>query len=276
MNKSKILITSLLFLFSITTLFSQKVDTLDVYSQKMGRSIKNVIITPAGYEKNKSTKYPVLYLLHGYSGNHRSWADLKQNLPELATYNNFIVVCPNGENSWYWDSPRNPKSQFETFVSKELIEYIDKNYRTVASKQGRAITGLSMGGHGSLFLAMNHPDVFGACGSMSGGVDIRPFPNNWNMKDQIGLYSENQDLWNSLTVINQIHKFNLGALKIIIDCGYDDFFYQVNEELHKQLIYYKIPHDYIIRPGAHNGEYWNSAIDTQIVFFKKFFDGKIK
>lgn len=223
MNKSKLLVTSLLLLFSLANLFSQKVDTISVYSQKMGRSIKNVIITPAGYEKNTSAKYPVLYLLHGYSGDHKGWIQSKPNLPQIASDNNIIIVCPNGENGWYLDSPLKPKSQFETFVSKELVEYIDKNYKTRASKEGRAITGLSMGGHGSLYLAMNHSDVFGACGSMAGGVDIRPYPNNWEIKDLLGEYSKNQEIWNQHTVINQIHKFNPGSLKIIIDCGFDDF-----------------------------------------------------
>jgi len=61
-------------------------------------------------------------------------------------------------------------------VSKELIQWVDENYRTIAERGGRAISGLSMGGHGGLFLGFRHQDVFGACGSMSGGVDIRPFP----------------------------------------------------------------------------------------------------
>lgn len=274
MNKSKSLIISFLLLFSIANLFSQKVDTVAVFSQKMGRSIKNVVITPAGYEKNASVKYPVLYLLHGYSGDHRGWISSKPNLPQIATANNMIIVCPNGETSWYWDSPINPQSQFDTFVSKELVEYIDKNYKTLASREGRAITGLSMGGQGSLYLAMNHSDVYGACGSMAGGADIRPYPNNWDMKKNLGEYSENQDVWDKFTVMNQIHKFKPGSLRIIIDCGYDDFFFHVNEELHKQLLYYKIPHDYIVRPGAHNGEYWNESLDTQIVFFSKFFNSK--
>ena len=123
----------------------------------------------------------MLYLLHGYSGRYDSWVSLKPTLPQDATRLGMIVVCPDGQNSWYWDSPIDPKFQFETYVSKELVQYIDQNYKTITSPKGRAITGLSMGGHGGLWLGINHPDVFGACGSMSGGVDIRPFPNNWSM-----------------------------------------------------------------------------------------------
>lgn len=164
--------------------------------------------------------------------------------------------------------------QFETFVSSELISYIDTNYKTVASPKGRAVTGLSMGGHGGLWLGFNHPEVFGACGSMSGGVDIRPFPNNWNMKDRLGNYKENTEVWEKHTVINILDRIEPNSQAIIVDCGTDDFFYQVNEELHKEMLYRNIRHDYITRPGGHTNEYWNNSIDYQMLFFSKFFKRK--
>lgn len=250
-------------------------DTIAVFSQKMQKSIKNVVILPSSYDVNKSNRYPVVYLLHGYSGNYSTWATYtKKTLADEASKWNMIIVCPDGENSWYWDSPINPKSQFETYISKELVNYIDSNYKTIASPKGRAVTGFSMGGHGGLWLGINHPDIFGACGSMSGGVDIRPFPNSWEMKKQLGSYKENPKVWDEHTVITQLDKIEPNSLSIIIDCGADDFFYKVNEELHKQMLYKNIPHDYIIRPGAHTHEYWNNAVDYQIQYFSKYFNQK--
>ena len=97
-----------------------------------------------------------------------------------------IIVCPDGGfGSWYWDSPVDAGSQYETYVSNELVTWIDSKYKTIKTRKGRAITGLSMGGQGALYLAFRHQDIFGAAGSMSGGVDIRPFPetgiwqNDW-------------------------------------------------------------------------------------------------
>lgn len=87
-----------------------------------------------------------------------------------------IIACPDGENSWYWDSPLDPASQFETFVSQEFPDWIDAHYPTIPSREGRAVTGLSMGGHGALWTALRHKDRFGAAGSTSGGVDIRLSP----------------------------------------------------------------------------------------------------
>lgn len=270
---SALLLCIVLFLSYVS---SQTVDTIEVFSPKMGRNIKNVVILPAGYDKvNKDKQYPVLYLLHGYGGKYNTWVTFtKKSLPEEASKWDMIVVCPDGQDSWYWDSPIDPKSQFDTYVSSELVKYIDTNYHTHTSSKGRAITGFSMGGHGGLWLGINHPDVFGACGSMSGGVDIRPFPNNWDMKKRLGNYKENPDVWNKYTVINQLDKIEPNSLSIIIDCGKDDFFYQVNEELHKEMLYRNISHDYIIRPGAHTHAYWNDALDYQMLFFSKFFNQK--
>lgn len=267
-------ITFLFLIFALFSLasFAQKVDTISVFSQKMGREIKNIVITPAEYGQNSGKKYPVIYLLNGYSGNHLTYINgVKKNLPEISSQKEIIFVCPDGQNSWYWDSPIDSKFQFETYVSHELTAYIDKTYTTIASSKGRAITGLSMGGHGALWLAINNPDIFGACGSMSGGVDIRPFPNNWSMKERLGKYADNKDIWDSHTVVEQLHKIQPNSLDIIIDCGIDDFFYDVNCKLHEKMLHLNIPHDFISRPGAHTGEYWNNAIDYQILFFEKFF-----
>lgn len=122
-----------------------------------------------------------------------------------------------------------------------------------------------------MWLAIRHNDVFGAGGSMSGGLDIRPFPNEWNMKDRLGEYEKNKELWDKHTVINEIEKLHPEDLAIIIDCGYDDFFYKVNLDTHAKLLEMKIPHDFIIRPGGHDWNYWNNAVDFQLLFFKKFF-----
>lgn len=250
---------------------AQVTDTIKVFSSSMGKEIPNIIILPESYSHQPDTKYPVVYLLHGHGGNFSTWArQVRPDLDRLASFLDLIIVCPDGANGWYWDSPVNPSYRFETYVSKELIAYIDQHYRTVAARQGRAITGFSMGGHGGLWLGFRHPDIYSACGSMSGGVDIRPFPNNWNMKEVLGSYAENEEVWNQHTVMTQIpYSLKYGRLAIIIDCGTDDFFYKVNEKLHEKLLYNNIPHDYIIRPGGHTQQYWKNAIDYQLLYLKK-------
>ena len=251
---------------------AQSVDTIGVRSESMNKDIQTVIVVPDAYYYNLNEKFPVIYLLHGYGGDAKTWIGIKPNLLQVANERNVIFVCPDGENSWYWDSPVNPECRFETFVSKELVAYVDTNYRTIASPSGRAITGLSMGGHGGLWLSIRHSDVFGAGGSMSGGLDIRPFPDNWDMKKQLGEYAQNQERWDRHTVINALEKLHNNEIAIIIDCGFKDFFYEVNKNVHEKLLQRGINHEFIIRPGEHNSKYWNNAIDAQVMFFRKFFD----
>ena len=261
------LFLALLLLFG-STIRAAVVDTLAVYSEGMKKNVPVVVITP----DKPAEACPTVYLLHGHGGNAKAWITIKPELKEIADREGMIFVCPDGNNSWYWDSPANPAHRYEMFVSKELLQYIDTHYPTRADRTGRAITGLSMGGHGAMWLALRHKDMFGAVASMSGGLDIRPFPNNWGMALLLGAEGENQSVWDEHTAINQISRLKNGDLAILFDCGYDDFFFEVNNDFHKKLLKYKIQHDFIVRPGAHNADYWKNSIDYQLLFFKKFFE----
>jgi S-formylglutathione hydrolase FrmB len=250
--------------------YSAKTDTVETYSSAMRKTIKAVIITPDNYKISRPL--PVVYLLHGYSGNYSDWTIRAKGVDKLADIHEMIIVCPDGGfGSWYWDSPVDSTSRYETYIASELVEWVDTRYATIKSPKGRAITGLSMGGHGALFLAFRHQGIFGAAGSMSGGVDIRPFSNNWEITKRLGPYQEFPERWESHTVINLLHLLKRDGLSLIIDCGREDFFFEVNEALHKALLYRNIPHEYIIRPGGHNWPYWTNAVQYQILFFKNFF-----
>ncbi|MDE6403306.1 MAG: esterase family protein [Muribaculaceae bacterium] len=249
-------------------------DTLTIASKYIDPAMNVVVVTPEGYNDpaNADRHYPVVYLLHGYSDNYKCWPDRTQPaLDSLATHWNMIFVCPDGRNSWYFDSKLNPKMQMESFITRDLVPHIDKNYRTIADPAHRAITGLSMGGHGALWLAMRHSDIWGNAGATSGGVDFLPWPNNWNIPDALGKYDDNKDLWEHSTVLSLVPTLKPGQLNIIFDCGVDDFFHQVNANLHNALVEAKIPHDYISRPGSHTHEYWRNAILFQLQYFNEQF-----
>ncbi|HEY1023923.1 MAG TPA: alpha/beta hydrolase family protein [Sphingobacteriaceae bacterium] len=260
-------------LLSITSAFAAKVDTVETFSPAMNKKIRAVVITPDSYTRAK--EFPVVYLLHGYSGNYASWINGAQNIATAADQHNVIVVLPDGGfSSWYFDSTRDPQMKYETYVATELVNWIDRNYKTIRKPSGRAITGLSMGGHGALYLAIRHQHVFGAAGSMSGGVDIRPFPQRWDISKRLGTYAEEPENWEKNTVINMLHLLTPGALALIIDCGTGDFFYTVNKNLHEKMVERNIPHDFISRPGVHDMKYWKNAVDYQLLYFAKFFDKK--
>lgn len=265
---------NLLLLLCLTALVinvkAAKVDTVETYSDVMKKKIKAVVVTPDNYAAG--TQYPVVYLLHGAGGNYSDWVKKGGKVADNADLYNVILVCPDGGvTSWYWDSPVDPTYKYETYVTKELIPFIDKTYKIIKNRNGRAITGLSMGGHGGLYLGIRHQDLFGAAGSMSGGVDIRPFPKNWDMAKRLGSYAENPDNWEKYTVTNILHLLTPNSLAIIFDCGTDDFFYKVNTELHDKMLERNIAHDFIVRPGAHDWRYWSNAVNYELLYFSTFF-----
>lgn len=246
-------------------------DTVTVASDRLATPMKVTVIQPRQALKPGNTgRYPSVYLLNGYSGDYRTWPRL-QNLDSLATLYGMIFVCPDGRDSWYWDSPVDKKMQMESFIVNDLVPYVDRNYPTKNSASDRAITGLSMGGHGALYLAMRHPGVFGNAGSTSGGVDITKFPDRWKMDRTLGKYAENKELWNSHSVTTLARGLKPGQLNIIFDCGESDFFKPVNDTLHRQLLDDGIAHDYISRPGNHSQPYWRNAILYQLLFFHRIF-----
>ena len=264
----------LLLLFLICgalPLLAARVDTIAVSSLSMNKVLKNVVVVPDSYQDQKK-RFPVVYLLHGAGDDFDKWIRTVPGIRELADRHQLIIVCPDGGvTSWYFDSPVDPSMQYETYITKELLAEIDGKYRTVAERNGRAIAGHSMGGHGALFLSMRHPDLFGAVGSMSGGLDFTGFPENWDLAKRLGSYVEHQKVWEKHTVLHQADQLKGADLRILMDCGTDDFFLDANQNMHRKLLALGVPHEYTVRPGSHDWAYWANAIKYQLLFFETFF-----
>lgn len=242
---------------------------VQVWSRSMDKNVPVCVVTPDGY--SESERYPVIYMLHGHSDNYRSWAK-EGVVGRLADEHRVMVVMPDGAyDSWYFDSPVVKEYRYETFVSEELVHYVDSSYSTIRHRQARAITGLSMGGHGAFYVAMKHQDVFGNMGSLSGGLDIRPFPNNWNIKGRLGSIEEFPERWDEHSVINMTHLLSPGKMNIVFECGSEDFFFKVNCDMHKKLLKEGIQHDFYIRPGGHSWQYWLGNVKYQFMYFNDRF-----
>lgn len=268
----KLLIVAAFFIFSIQLAQAGYVDTARIYSPSMKKTISASVVVPDAY-KNSNNPYPVVYLLHGYSGNYRDWVNLVPQLTSYVDQYKCIVVCPDGGySSWYWDSPIDENFKYETHIVSEVVPFIDSAYRTINNRKGRAITGLSMGGHGGLYLGWRHSNIFGACGSMSGGVDINSSRSKFDIVKRIGDSSTYPTRWEEYSVKGVVKKPSEFPLKIIIDCGTEDFFYDINKALHQQLLQLKVKHEYIERPGGHTWQYWANAVPYQLLFFQRFFN----
>jgi len=271
-----------LLMLAFLSVKAASVDSIDVPSKAMNKTYKAAVVLPAAYANSKKS-FPVLYLLHGGSGHFSDWLNKtpdKLLIKNLADQYDLIIVMPEGEtSSWYLDSPVDPNSKFETYIAKEVVQKIDNTYRTVQNSKRRVITGLSMGGHGALYLSTRHPDVFGAAGSMSGALDMNfnKFNINEDFKKRLkenfqrllGNSDPSSEIFMNNSIVNMVQAIQKNKLPIIIDCGVDDFLIESNRELHRRLVYNNTPHDYSERPGAHSWEYWQNSLPYHLLFFSK-------
>ncbi|WP_345112075.1 alpha/beta hydrolase family protein [Hymenobacter algoricola] len=267
--------------------FAARVDTVAIPSAAMQKTYRAAVVLPGSYAKNKKAAYPVLYLLHGAYGHFGDWLRKtpdKNLVHALADQYNLIIVLPEGETfSFYLDSPLDKASQFETYLTRDVIGKIDNTYRTVRSSKGRVITGLSMGGHGALYLAARHPELFAAAGSMSGALDLSITNRKLTPQEAqarrslfepiLGAESANPGLYAANSVVNMADQLRASRLPLILDCGTDDFLIDINREVHRRLLYNHTPHDYTERPGAHTWDYWQNALPYHLLFFQKLLVG---
>lgn len=242
-------------------------------SQAMGKVFNANVILPESYFLDSSRNfYPVVYLLHGYSGNYSTWYDRMPELKDLSSEHDLIIVTPDGNfNSWYLDSYTDSTQLFYVYISQEVPRYIDEHFRSYQDARYRGITGLSMGGHGALSIALEHPDWFGVAGSMSGVVDLRAHPEDWEISNHLGPYAEDSTRWAAHSVVAMAEKVRQTP-HLLIDCGTEDQMLAENEALHQILLARGIAHTYIARPGNHDWLYWQEAIDAQLQFFKQRFE----
>ena len=278
MSSLKPLLLALVF---TTSAIAAQVDTLDVVSTGMNKTLRAAVVLPAAYRKSK-VRFPVLYLLHGGGGSFRDWLTNPPNktlLHQLADQYNLIIVTPDGgPNSYYFDSPLDKSSQYETFIAQELPQRIDAAYRTIQDRSGRVIAGLSMGGHGAMYIAALHPDRYCAAGSMSGVMNLntalwktdqtRVQARARRFVELLGPPKDTLSPYFEYSIISLTNRLKTNKLPLIFDIGVDDFLIDINRDLHRRLLANGTPHDYTERPGGHTWPYWQNALPYQLLFFR--------
>lgn len=238
-------------------------------SKLMAREMPYRIILPYDYKKSPGN-YPVVYLLHGLTGNFNNWTD-KTRLAEYASFCGCIIVTPEGENGWYTDSASAPNDRFESYIVQELIPEIDKKFRTRADRANRAIAGLSMGGYGALKFGLKYPATFALVGSFSGALGAASWSNKMlggrgaipeSIMKVFGADGSTTRLENDIfTMAREMTPEKTRSLPFIyLDCGTEDFLIQNNRDFAALLVEKKIPHEFRQLPGAHTWEFWNSQV----------------
>ena len=272
------------------------VRTVTIDAPSIGRKTAYNILLPADYETSGDKRYPVLYLLHGLTGNYGNWAGMGAGRAALGL--DLIVVMPDGGNSWYvnWaESEEGQKNAWDDMITKDLIGHVDATYRTIAGREGRAINGLSMGGYGGLTLGLRHPDLFCAIGSHSGAlafargignrlrsgqdlpqrknqasdtpntkiaIDGFQSPADRTPKGKIFLKPEDADAVDPFKLVLAVPKDKLPH--IYLDCGTEDRLIAASRDFAKLLMENNIPFTYGESVGAHNGPYWTREVGISI------------
>jgi len=246
---------------------SAKVVEKKLASKLMDREMPYRVILPANYDAETGVRFPVIYLLHGLSGHYDNWTD-KTKIAEFALNHQYILVTPEGGDGWYTDSASDPKEKYESYIVKELIPTVDKEFRTKADRKHRAVAGLSMGGYGSLKFGLKYPEMFALVGSFSGALEAAKFTeknagNIGKTTDLIfGTEGGESRMQNDIYLIvkdlssNAVEKLPF----IYLDCGTEDFLFASNRSFVALLTEKKIPHEYRELPGGHTWPYWNAQV----------------
>lgn len=259
-------------------------ESLQFSSSMLNRPVKfSVYLPPDYYTSNR--RYPVVYLLHGLGDNETGWVQFGEadriadegiqagEIPPM------IIVMPNAGTTWYVNDYQN-KLRYEDMFVQELIPHIDTMFRTRNEREYRALAGLSMGGYGSLMLAMHHPELFSACAALSAAVrtdeTFAAIPDERYNAVYAPIFSGpvrgNERLtltWkrnSPITLARSAPENDLNRVRWYIDCGDDDALTVGNAMLHISLLERKIPHEYRARDGAHTWSYWRSGLPDALKF----------
>lgn len=198
---------------------------------------------------------PVWYLLHGAWDDWRAWSNhAHEALAQLATDHRMIIVLPDGEPFGYWlDAPAKPDQQLATWFHDELVPWVDHH---LPSNGTRAYGGVSMGGHGALSLALDHPERVVAATSMSGAVDLTQSTRP-ELVELLGPIETNRPAWEAHAVLHRVAQAprGLDGVDVLISCAKDDpWWYAANVQLHDLFDVHHVPHTWT--PHAKGGHLW--------------------
>jgi S-formylglutathione hydrolase FrmB len=238
------------------------------HSDALGADKAYLVWLPAGYD-GSGRRYPVVYILHGYGGDETDGIR-DAHLDEVARRLRLeaILVMPDGDDGFYVDwAEGGPR--YGTYVARDLVAHIDGRFRTVAEREGRAVSGMSMGGYGALVLALSNPDLFGSASSHAGLTSLTRFPPPAGMEEHFErVFGKDRAGWRARDPV-ELAAAAGDRVALYLDCGADDQlgFADRARHLHEVLEARGIAHAFTIVPGAgHDAEFWRSRVDDSLRF----------
>jgi S-formylglutathione hydrolase FrmB len=251
---------------------SPRVQTIQFESKLVGKTLPYNVLLPVDYDQPaaKSKHYPVVYLLHGLTGHYTNWLQYGHLIDYTVAYE-FIIVMPEGNNGWYTDSATVPTDKYESYIVQELIPDVEKRFRGVSTREGRAIAGLSMGGYGALKFGVKYPEKFVFVASMSGALDAASWTKaqlggfEFILQTLLPVYGAENSETRATNDISKLYRelpaSQIAALPFVyLDCGTEDPLLATNRGFVDILLSRKIPHEYRELPGGHSWPYWDAQV----------------
>ncbi len=243
----------------------------ELKSALLSRPINYRILYPVEYQRagKQEKRFPVLYLLHGLTGQSSNWID-RTAIALYATHYDLFIVMVEGGNGWYTDSATVPADKYESYILRELIPEVEKRFRVSQERGGRAMAGLSMGGYGAFKFGLKHPEMFALVASMSGALDVA----SGTEKESTALDAIRASGMQTFGPANSPTRGANDVFKLVrevpaertslpyfyLDCGTEDFLFKNSRDFAGLLVERKIPHEYRQLPGSHNWQYWDRQI----------------
>lgn len=273
-------------------------------SPAVGRTLKYAVLLPESYEQGHR-RYPVLYLLHGHTGNYLSWLTYAKLPADTATRLEALIVLADGGNGFYtnWHGAKGAEpNRWEDAIAEDLVGAVDARWRTSSGREHRAIGGLSMGGYGAVSIALRHSKRFSFAFSSAGALafpsraqeEIRAGTLDWNAPEQwskderppadvSGFATQTQrtprgTVFSTEAQARAVDPFvlaetmNVQAMPYIhLDCGLDDGLLPETLRLFEVLRRRGAAHSLTLLPGDHETPYWAQAFEHTLLVLRAHF-----
>ena len=231
--------------------------TVRITSPSLGNSeYAFAVLLPNSYDSS-TKRYPVLYLLHGGGQTHTAFPSRGWFTAEAAT-RDMIVVLPNGGRSFFVNAAGQPDARYEDVVARDLVDYVDSHYRTLVTRESRAIAGISMGGFGSALIALRHPDLFGTAGPLSAPLASARAESTAPLQIFGAPGTDERRARDPLTLVTRLDPGS--SPFFYVACGLDDSLLPASREFARLLADLGLPHRYVEVPGSHSWTVWDSQL----------------
>lgn len=266
---------------------SRVIETATMDSRILGREIGYAVYLPPQFERDKR-RYPVIVLLHGAGdGAPVDWfrfMALDRRLDRLIAEGRLpplVAIAPDGRrpddprNTYFLNDARGPE-RWEDMLLTEFLPRMSRRYRLIGAAEARGLLGISMGGFAAVLHHLRHPDTFGGAAALSGAFrterEIVEMPQDAFDQRFGGAFGAGRagearltDAFRAADPATILPDVAPGDIRLHLDVGADDPFFEGNAALHLALRAQGIAHGFIVRPGGHDWAYWDSGLDAALL-----------